>query len=157
MLDTSALQALRADAAGLLPSAVDLRRRIHRRPELGLDLPETQAAVLEAIDDLPLDVQTGTSSTSIVATLEGARPGPAIVLRGDMDALPLQEDTGLDFSSEIDGRMHACGHDSHTAMLAGALRLLATRRDEFAGRVIGMFQPGEEGFFGARAMIGEGL
>jgi amidohydrolase len=157
MLATTTLQELRAEADHALADGVELRRRIHRRPELGLDLPETQAAVLDALHGLPLDLATGTSSTSVVAVLHGAEPGPAIVLRGDMDALPLQEDTGLDFASEIDGRMHACGHDSHTAMLAAAMRVLAGRRDEFAGRVIAMFQPGEEGFFGARAMIREGL
>ncbi|MEO9224597.1 MAG: M20 family metallopeptidase, partial [Acidimicrobiales bacterium] len=118
---------------------------------------ETQAAVLDALDGLPVAITTGTSSTSVVATMEGSADGPAILLRGDMDALPLVEDTGLDFASEIEGRMHACGHDAHTAMLAGALRLLAERRSEWSGRVIAMFQPGEEGAHGAKHMIDEGL
>jgi hippurate hydrolase len=102
-------------------------------------------------------VRTGAATTSVVATLEGARPGPAIVLRGDMDALPLQEDTGVEFASQTPGAMHACGHDAHTAMLVGAMRLLADRRGELAGRVIAMFQPGEEGSNGAKVMIDEGL
>ena len=80
-----------------------------------------------------------------------------MLLRGDMDALPLQEDTGLPFASQIDGAMHACGHDTHVAMLASAARLLAGRREQLAGRVLLMFQPGEEGFHGARVMIDEGL
>lgn len=145
------------EARALLDDTIQLRRRIHRHPELGLTLPRTQAAVLEALDGLGLDVRTGRRVTSVVARLTGARPGPTILLRGDMDALPMPEDTGLAFASEVDGAMHACGHDAHTAMLAGAARLLAPRRDEIAGAVLFMFQPGEEGYHGARVMIEEGL
>lgn len=150
--------ALLDQAAGVLPEVVGLRRRIHRRPELGLQLPQTQAAVLDALADLPLSVRKGTALTSVVADLEGSRGGgPTILLRGDMDALPMPEDTDLDYASEVDGAMHACGHDAHTAMLAGAARVLAARRDEFGGTVRFMFQPGEEGFHGARFMIEEGV
>ncbi len=92
-----------------------------------------------------------------MALLEGSTPGPTIILRGDMDALPMPEDTGLDFASHVDGCMHACGHDTHTAMLSGAAHLLSERRDELAGRVLFMFQPGEEGHHGARFMLDEGL
>ncbi len=145
------------DARHLLDDAVRLRRQIHRRPEIGLTLPRTQAAVLEALAGLGLEVRTGERTTSVVATLEGARPGPTILLRADMDALPLTEETGLPFASEVDGAMHACGHDAHVAMLAGAARLLAGRRAGLAGRVVFMFQPGEEGYHGARVMIEEGL
>jgi len=146
------------DAAGReLDEAVALRRRIHERPELGLDLPHTQAAVLEALDGLPLTVTTGTSSSSVVALLDGDRPGPTVLLRGDMDALPMPEDTDLDFASRVDGAMHACGHDAHVAMLAGAAKLLVARRGDLAGRVAFMFQPGEEGYHGARHMLEEGL
>jgi hippurate hydrolase len=147
---------LLADAARLLPDVVDLRRRIHRAPELGLQLPDTQARVLEAIDGLGLDVRTGESVTSVVADLPGDRAGPTVLLRADMDALPMPEDTGLEFASEIDGAMHACGHDAHTAMLVGAARLLVARRASLPGTVRFMFQPGEEGFHGARHMIDEG-
>ncbi len=147
---------LLADAARLLPDVVDLRRRIHRAPELGLQLPDTQARVLEAIDGLGLDVRTGETVTSVVADLAGDREGPTVLLRADMDALPMPEDTGLEFASEIDGTMHACGHDAHTAMLVGAVRLLVARRASLAGTVRFMFQPGEEGFHGARHMIDEG-
>jgi len=113
--------------------------------------------VLEALDGLPVTVTTGTSSTSVVAVLDGAEPGPTVLLRGDMDALPMPEDTGLDFASRVDGAMHACGHDTHVAMLAGAAHLLSERRGGLAGRVVFMFQPGEEGYAGAREMLQEGL
>jgi len=144
------------DAARVLPDVVDLRRRIHRAPELGLQLPKTQESVLEAIDGLGLEVRTGETVTSVVADLAGDREGPTVLLRADMDALPMTEDTGLEFSSAIDGTMHACGHDAHTAMLVGAARLLAGRRASLPGTVRLMFQPGEEGFHGARHMIDEG-
>jgi len=143
---------------GVLPDVVALRRRIHRHPELGLQLPHTQQAVLDALADLPLTVRKGEALTSVVADLEGGRgAGPTILLRGDMDALPMPEDTGVEFASEVDGTMHACGHDAHTAMLAGAARVLSAQRDGFAGTVRFMFQPGEEGFHGARFMIDEGV
>jgi amidohydrolase len=147
------LAAARADA----DRTVDLRRRLHRRPEIGLHLPATQATVLEAFADLPIEVTTGTSTSSVVGVLRGARPGPTYLLRGDMDALPVHEDTGLPFASEVPGVMHACGHDTHVAMLLGAARLLAERRDALVGQVVFMVQPGEEGYHGARFMLDEGL
>jgi hippurate hydrolase len=149
--------ALHAEARTLLPEVVELRRRIHRRPELGLVLPETQKAVLEALGGLDVELQTGGRTSAVVAVLRGARPGPTLLLRADMDALPLTEDTGLPFRSEREGAMHACGHDAHVAMLAGAARLLAGRRGELAGTVKLLFQPGEEGYAGARVLIEEGL
>jgi hippurate hydrolase len=144
-------------ARDLLPDVVDLRRRLHLHPELGLDLPRTQRAVLDALDGLGLEVRTGERLSSVVADLVGTGDGPTVLLRGDMDALPMPEDTGLDFASRIDGTMHACGHDAHTSMLVGAARLLAARRDRLPGRVRFMFQPGEEGDGGARHMIDEGV
>ncbi len=149
--------ALLAEARELLPDAVQLRRRIHREPELGLDLPLTQAKVLDSLADLDLEVTTGTALSSVVATLAGDGPGPVIVLRGDMDALPMPEDSGEPFASEHPGMMHACGHDSHVAMLAGAARLLHARRSELRGTVKFLFQPGEEGHHGARYCLEEGL
>ena len=113
--------------------------------------------VLEALDGLPLTVTTGTTSSSVVAVLDGDEPGPTVLLRGDMDALPMHEDTGLEFASRDDGAMHACGHDTHVAMLAGAAKLLAARRGGLRGRVAFMFQPGEEGHHGARFMLEDGL
>jgi amidohydrolase len=151
-------------AADLLSAAyndadrtIDLRRRLHRHPEIGLHLPRTQELVLDAFADLPIEVTTGKSTSSVVGVLRGARPGPTYLLRGDMDALPVHEDTGLPFASEVPGAMHACGHDTHVAMLLGAARLLAERRDELAGQVVFMVQPGEEGFHGARFMLEEAL
>jgi amidohydrolase len=146
-----------ADAQDLLADTIALRRRIHRHPEVGLSTPRTQAAVLEALDGLDLDIVTGRATTSVVARLAGARPGPTILLRADMDALPMAEETGLPFASDVGGKMHACGHDAHTAMLVGAARLLARRRHALAGSVLFMLQPGEEGYHGARVMIEEGL
>ena len=151
------LAALRAAAEAVLPDVLATRRRLHRRPEIGLQLPETQATVVEELHRIGLVPRLGETTTSVTALIEGARPGPTTLLRADMDALPLQEDTGLEFTSELDGVMHACGHDTHVAMLLGAARVLAARRDELAGRVLLMFQPGEEGLHGARFMLDEGL
>jgi hippurate hydrolase len=148
---------LRADGAALAPELVALRRALHAEPELGLQLPRTQALVLDALDGLGLEIATGTGLTSVTAVLRGARPGPAVLLRGDMDALPVTEESGEPFASRNHGVMHACGHDLHTAGLVGAARLLAARRDELAGSVVLMFQPGEEGDAGARVMIDEGV
>jgi hippurate hydrolase len=148
---------LLAAARAELPEVVRIRRRLHRRPEIGLELPETQRAVAEELEALGLTPTRGRTVGSVTAVIEGTRPGPTKLLRADMDALPLQEDTGLDFASDIDGAMHACGHDTHVAMLFGAARLLLARRERLAGRVLLMFQPGEEGFHGARYMLEEGL
>jgi amidohydrolase len=150
-------EALFREARKLLPDIVQLRREIHRRPEIGLALPQTQSAIIDALGDLNLQITKGKQLSSVVAVLEGSRSGRTVLLRADMDALKMREATGLDYASEIDGAMHACGHDAHTAMLVGAARLLAVYRDQIAGRVIFAFQPGEEGFAGARLMIEEGL
>ncbi len=149
--------ALLAAAEAILPQAVAIRREIHRRPETGLQLPATQELIAGELDRLGLRATPGRSITSLTSVIEGARPGPTILLRADMDALPLTEDTGLSFASAIDGTMHACGHDLHVAMLLAAAGLLVERRGSFAGRVVLMFQPGEEGFGGARIMLEEGL
>lgn len=151
------LAAILDETRAVLDDTIALRRRLHRHPEIGLHLPRTQAAVLEGLEGLGLAIRTGQRTSAVVATLQGQRPGPTILLRGDMDALPMPEDTGLAFASEVPGAMHACGHDAHTAMLVGAARLLAGRRESLAGRVLFMFQPGEEGYHGARVMIEEGL
>jgi len=151
------LDSLLDDARDRLDGAVSLRRTLHRHPEIGLELPFTQERVIEAIEDLPLAVATGHSTTSVTARLRGARPGPTILLRGDMDALPMPEDSGVEFASGVEGTMHACGHDLHTAMLVGAARMLSDRRQELSGDVLFMFQPGEEGHHGARVMLDEGL
>jgi len=148
---------LRHDAAEQLPQVTALRHALHRVPELGLDLPLTQRLVLDALADLDLEVSTGTALSSVTAVLRGSRPGPSVLLRGDMDALPITEDSGEEFSSEHPGVMHACGHDQHVAALVGAAHLLAARKDQIAGSVVFMFQPGEEGDGGAQHMIREGV
>jgi hippurate hydrolase len=147
---------LREDAAHLLPELVDLRRRLHRIPEVGFDLPETQALVLEELADLGLEITTGTDLSSVTAVLRGAADGPSVLLRGDMDALAIVEETGLEYAS-ANGAMHACGHDLHVAGLVGAARLLAARRESIAGSVVFMFQPGEEAGGGAPLMIRDGV
>lgn len=139
-----------------LDELIDLRRRLHATPEIGLQTPATQQLVLEALTDLDLEITLGGETTSVVAVLRGGRPGPVVLLRGDMDGLPLQEDTGLPYAS-TNGAMHACGHDLHVAGLVGAARLLAARRADLPGTVVLMFQPGEEGYDGAGVMLREGV
>jgi amidohydrolase len=136
---------------------VALRRAIHAEPELGLDCPQTRSKLEQALAGLPLKIRLSARCGGFIAILDGARPGRTVLLRGDMDALPIHEATGLDFASREAGKMHACGHDSHSAMLAGTARILCARRDQLAGRILFMFQPGEEGQHGARVMIEEGL
>jgi amidohydrolase len=136
---------------------IALRRAIHREPELGLETPKTLAKVRAALDGLPLAFKSGPSSSGVIAILEGARPGRTVLLRGDMDALPMPENSNVEFASTVAGAMHACGHDAHTAMLASAARLLCAKREHLHGRVLFMFQPGEEGYHGARHMIDDGL
>src|SRR3954469_23512371 len=147
-----------ADARASQQDLVRLRRAIHQDPELGLELPRTQAKVLAALDGLPLEVTPGPAGLgSVTAVLRGGRSaGRSVLLRGDMDALPVAEETGLEFAA-TNGAMHACGHDLHTASLVGAARLLSAHRDELAGDVLFMFQPGEEGFDGAGHMLQAGL
>lgn len=144
-------------AHALHERTIALRRAIHREPELGLHTPKTLDKVRAALADLPLEWKAGASCTGAIAILRGARPGRTVLLRGDMDALPMSESTGLEFSSTVPGAMHACGHDAHTAMLACAARALCERRADLAGTVLFMFQPGEEGFHGAKKMIDDGL
>src|SRR5215468_7744353 len=138
--------AVRDDAEAIAPELVRLRPAIQRK-------------VLASLAGLPLEISLGTALSSVTAVLRGAGAdgGPVVLLRGDMDALPVAERSGLDFASQTKGVMHACGHDLHTAMLAGAARLLADRQGELPGTVVFMFQPGEEGHAGARLMISEGV
>ena len=146
------------DAKAISGELVTLRRAIHAEPELGLHTPKTREKVRMALAHLPLEWREGPSTTGMVAVLKGgAGDGRRVLLRGDMDALPMPEETGLDFASQVAGTMHACGHDAHTAMLAGAVELLAKRADRLKGEVLFMFQPGEEGHHGARYMLDDGL
>ncbi|WP_406641916.1 M20 family metallopeptidase [Amycolatopsis sp. WGS_07] len=153
---------LHEDARSQQDDLAQLRRDLHREPEIGLDLPRTQERVLRELDGLGLEVSTGTGTTSVTAVLRGegsnrdsAQPR-TVLLRADMDALPVQEATGLDFAA-TNGAMHACGHDLHTTSLVGAARLLHTHRDRLNGDVVLMFQPGEEGWDGAGVMLKEGV
>jgi len=145
------------DAMTMAGELAELRHAIHREPEIGLDLPRTQQKVLVALGGLPLEISCGRELSSVTAVLRGGKPGATVLLRGDMDARHVTECTGLPYSSQLDGAMHACGHDLHTAMLTGAARLLSARQQEIRGNVIFMFQPGEEGYAGARQMISEGV
>jgi amidohydrolase len=151
------IDSLRDYAQALAPELTEVRRRLHQHPEVGLQLPKTQEIVLSELDGLGLEIGTGTSTTSVTAVLRGARPGPSVLLRADMDGLPISEATGLDYESRENGAMHACGHDLHTAMLIGAARLLSSHRELLHGDVVFMFQPGEEGWDGAAHMLREGV
>ncbi|MGO4492833.1 M20 family metallopeptidase, partial [Arthrobacter sp. 2YAF22_2] len=139
------------DVRELQADLARFRHELHREPEIGLMLPRTQEKVLKELDGLGYEITLGTETTSITAVLRGQAPGtgantrPAVLLRADMDALPVQEKTGVEYTSTVDGAMHACGHDLHTSMLAGAATLLAEQRHRLAGDVVLMFQPGEEG------------
>lgn len=136
--------------------AVALRHALHADPEVGLDLPRTTERVLAALAPLGLEIHRSARSSSFAAVLRGAGEGPAVLLRADMDGLPIDEATGLAYASG-NGAMHACGHDVHTAALVGTAHGLAARREELAGDVVLLFQAGEEAFDGARILIEDGL
>ncbi|MBX3091910.1 MAG: amidohydrolase [Cryobacterium sp.] len=160
------LKALADEAAPYLHELQSVRRDIHRQPELGLHTPKTLERVIASISGLPIEIvrpDSGHSSpdldapmTSAIVRIRGGKPGATVILRADLDALALNEDTGLDFASEVAGRMHACGHDLHAAIAVGAIHLLATHRDELAGEVLFFLQPGEEGYRGANRMLEDG-
>lgn len=136
---------------------IAIRRELHRFPELSFEESRTAAAVAAELTRLGLEPRTGVGGHGVVADLRGGREGPLIALRADMDALPVTEETGLPFSSEHPGVMHACGHDVHTTVLLGAARILAERRAELCGTVRFIFQSAEEILAGAKAMIGQGV
>lgn len=143
--------------AGFAEDMTAWRRYLHAHPELGFDCHETAAFVVERLREFGITrVETGIATSGIVAIIEGQSEGPTIGLRADMDALPIKESTGLPYTSDNEGTMHACGHDGHTTMLLGAARYLAETRN-FAGRVALIFQPAEEGPGGAKVMVEEGI
>ena len=133
-----------------------MRRDIPREPELGLDLPRTRATVLDGLSGLDLEINLSQATTGLVAILRGARPGPNALLRGDMDALPIQELNEFEHKSVHDGKMHACGHDGHSTMLLGAAVHLK-KNNNFSGTVHFIFQPAEEGGAGGKVMVEEGI
>ena len=145
------------EASEIQGEIASLRHQIHQEPEIGLQLPKTQAKILTALDGLGLEISTGKSLSSVTAVLRGNNSGKTVLLRADMDALPVTELADVPFKSQIDGAMHACGHDLHVSMLVGAARLLVKHKSQLNGDVVFMFQPGEEGFDGAGHMIKEGV
>ena len=147
---------LLAEAEALQPQLQKWRRTIHRNPEIGFDLPKTRALVKQALTEMGYRPQD-CGKAGILALAGGKRPGKTILLRGDMDALPIFEESGEVFASEVPGRMHGCGHDMHTAMMLGAARLLKAHEDELEGTVKLEFQPAEEIFQGSPDMLAHGL
>jgi amidohydrolase len=158
---TPALAGLVSSAEEIAHHVVALRRDIHAHPELAFEELRTSRIVADQLDSLGLSTETGVAETGVVATLSGGSAVPGrrrtVLLRADMDALPIEEETGLPFASRQPGLMHACGHDAHTAILLGTARLLSGRRDRLAGDVVFMFQPAEEGGGGARRMVEAGV
>ncbi len=148
---------LLSSAHALLPEMQALRRKLHQHPEIGLELPASQALIVKALSDLDADLILGQTCSSVIAVLTGSRPGPTVVLRADMDALPIQEAPGSEPRSLTENAMHACGHDLHSATLVGAATLLSSRTKEMSGRVVLVWQPGEEGYDGMQVMLDEGL
>lgn len=148
---------LAADVSAMAPELSTWRRELHRHPELGFEEHWTADYVASHLDGLGLEIHRGVGRTGIAAILRAPAAQGAILLRADMDALPVQEVDGRDYASEIPGRMHACGHDGHMAMLLGAARLVAARRERLTHDVLFCFQPAEEGRGGAREMIADGI
>jgi amidohydrolase len=147
---------LASERSALEPELIETRRALHRQPELAFAEYRTAELVAQRLRSLGLEPRMGVGGTGVVADIDGVRPGPTLLLRADMDALPLDEIPGRPYGSEVPGRMHACGHDAHTSALLGAATLLTSRIDAIAGRVRLIFQPAEEIGAGAAAMIADG-
>jgi amidohydrolase len=148
---------LLSEAQALFDFTRGMRRDFHAHPELGFHEVRTAGIVAQELNKLGLEFNTGIAGTGVVALLEGAKPGPVILVRADMDALPIVEETGAAYASQNPGVMHACGHDAHTAVLLTVAKMLLAHRDELAGTVKFMFQPAEEGLGGAEGMIAAGV
>jgi hippurate hydrolase len=143
--------------ASLFDEAVATRRDIHRHPELGFREVRTASLVASRLRALSIEVHEGVATTGVIGVVRGTRPGRTIMLRADMDALPMRDEKAVDYRSTVDGIMHACGHDGHVATLLAAAALIADRRDELSGTIVLCFQPAEEGLGGARVMVEEGV
>ena len=148
---------IREKAEAISDWLVEIRRDLHENPEIGLQETRTSAIVAEKLNQLGLDVKTGIGGTGVAGYLAGETPGRVIAIRADMDALPIEEDTGLPFASKNQGVMHACGHDGHVAMALGAARILSEVRAEIEGNVKFIIQPAEENYGGAKDMVEEGV
>ena len=136
---------------------IQLRRDLHRIPETAYTEKKTSAYIANYLNNLKLEVKTGIARYGVVGLMKTGRPGPTLMIRADMDALPLKENTGLAFASEHEGAMHACGHDAHMAMVLGAATVFNTLKDEISGNIKFLFQPAEEGPGGAEPMIKAGV
>lgn len=140
------------------PFMTEFRERMHRRPELGFDLPETSAAVKAELEKLGLEVHDGFAQTGLIGILRGGNPGKTVMLRADMDALPIQEEADVPYRSEVPGRMHACAHDGHMGAMLGAAAVLSDMKEDLPGNVVFLFQPAEESLFGgSKPMIEDGV
>lgn len=149
---------LRDEIDEWLPELIETRRDFHRHPELGLEEVRTSGIVADRLRAIGFeDVRTGLALTGVTAVLRGGRPGKTLLVRADMDALPIEEQNDVEYRSTVKGTMHACGHDGHTAILLSAARMLYARRDEIPGTIVFCFQPAEEGRGGARKMIADGV
>ena len=157
MADATALDVVAEPNRAIVDEVIDTRRHLHRHPEIGFQETATTQLIRRRLQELGLRLEECPTETGAVATLEGGRPGKAVMLRADIDALPIQEESGVDFESTHDGVMHACGHDGHTAMMLGAARMLAQHAETLPGRYLFVFQPAEEIVEGAKAMIAGGL
>ncbi|MBE2182088.1 MAG: amidohydrolase [Anaerolineae bacterium] len=144
-------------ALNLREKLIARRRDFHRHPELAFEETRTASIVASTLSELGLEVQTGIGKTGVVGILEGDQPGPTVLVRADMDALPIREETGAAYASETPGKMHACGHDGHTSIALGVAELLTPLRDKIHGRVKFVFQPAEEIGKGANAMVADGV
>lgn len=156
MLPNDPQRAIREAADAAAPHLIALRRNIHRVPELAFQETRTAGIVAAELARLGIEHRTGIGVTGVIGEIKGGRPGPTLAIRADMDALPIHEETGLDFASAVDGQMHACGHDIHTATLLGVAAVLKDLAPQLAGTVRLIFQPAEEVLEGAAAMIAEG-
>jgi amidohydrolase len=150
------MQAVDGAADRCMDDVIALRRAIHAHPELAFEEHETAKRVQEFLSRLRIDFRAGVGGTGVVALLDGAKPGPTVAIRADMDALPMSEPSGLPFASTVPGKMHSCGHDAHTAIALGVAAVLAEARAELAGKVMFIFQPAEETLRGAKAMLADG-
>ncbi len=146
-----------AEAEAIFPELVRMRRAFHRYPETGFEEVRTAGIVANHLRQLGLEVQTGVGQTGVVGLLEGPRPGPTVMARFDMDALPIQEQNEVEYRSERPGVMHACGHDGHMAIGLGLASIMARYQQQLCGRIKFVFQPAEEGLGGAFAMIADGV